>query len=101
MVIYKESKMIKRLALTVTLLLSAFTLNASEPVNINTATADTIAKGVAGIGTAKAEAIVKYREKNGPFKSVDELDKVSGIGEGILKKIRNQVTVSSVDKNKK
>ena len=93
--------MIKRLVLTATLLFSAFTVHAGGAVDINTATADAIAKGVTGIGEAKAEAIIKYREKNGPFKSVDELEKVSGIGEATLKKIRNQVTVSVADKTKK
>ncbi len=93
--------MIKQLLLTATLLFSAFTLYAAELININTASAETIAKGISGIGMVKAEAIVKYREKNGPFKNVDDMDKVSGIGEGTLKKIRNQVTVSSVDKIKK
>lgn len=90
-----------RLVLAATFLFSSVTLNAAEPVNINTATADTIANGVSGIGKVRAEAIVKYREKNGPFKNVDELDKVSGIGDGTLKKIRSQVTVSAVDKTKK
>jgi competence protein ComEA len=93
--------MIKRLVFTATLLFSAFTLHAAGPVDINTATAAAIANGVSGIGEVKAEAIVKYREKNGPFKSVDDLNKVSGIGDGTIKKIRDQVTVSVIDKTKK
>lgn len=93
--------MIKHLVLAATLLFSTFALHAAELVNINTASAETIAKGVTGLGMVKAEAIVKYREKNGPFKSVDEMDKVSGIGEGTLKKIRAQVTVSAIEKTKK
>jgi competence protein ComEA len=93
--------MIKRLVFTATLLFSAFTLHAAEPININTASAAAIANGLSGIGLVKAEAIVKYREKNGPFKSVDDLDKVSGIGDGTIKKIRSQVTVAALDKTKK
>lgn len=93
--------MIKRLVFAATLLFSAFTLHAAGAVNINTANAETIANGVTGIGKVKAEAIVKYREKNGPFKSIDDLNKVSGIGDGTIKKIRSQVTVSAVDKTKK
>jgi competence protein ComEA len=50
-------------------------------VNINTADAKTLAKELRGVGLAKAEAIVKYRAEKGPFKSVDELKKVEGIGE--------------------
>ncbi len=93
--------MIKHLVLAVTLLFATFTLYAAGPVNVNTADAATIAKNVTGIGMVKAEAIVKYREKNGPYKTVDDLSKVSGIGEATIKKIRPQVTVSSLDKTKK
>ncbi len=93
--------MIKHLVLTAALLLGTFSVHAAGPVNINTANADTIAKSVSGIGMVKAEAIVKYREKNGPYKSVDDLNKVSGIGDGTIKKIRTQVTVASSDKIKK
>ena len=50
-------------------------------VNINTADAKTLAKELKGIGMAKAEAIVKYRSEKGPFKSVDEIKKVEGVGE--------------------
>lgn len=50
------------------------------PVNVNTADARTLARELDGIGMAKAEAIVSYRQKNGPFKSADDLAKVKGIG---------------------
>ena len=45
----------------------------AEPVNINTADATALAKALNGIGPAKAKAIVSYREKNGPFKNVEQL----------------------------
>jgi len=61
-------------------------------VNINTASADELATAK-GIGEAKAKAIVEYREKNGPFKSVDDLRQVRGIGDQVLAKLRPQVTV--------
>lgn len=93
--------MIKHLTLAVALLFGSFVLHAAELVNINTANAEAIAKSVSGIGMVKADAIVKYREKNGPYKSVDDLSKVNGIGDGTIKKIRSQVTVSSLDKTKK
>ena len=51
----------------------------AEPVNINTADATALAKALNGIGVAKAKAIVSYREKNGPFKSLDDLKKVPGL----------------------
>ncbi|MGQ0384135.1 MAG: ComEA family DNA-binding protein [Gammaproteobacteria bacterium] len=50
------------------------------PVNVNTADAKTLARELDGVGMAKAEAIVAYRQKNGPFRSADDLAKVKGIG---------------------
>ena len=62
-------------------------------VNINTATREQL-DGLKGIGPTKAQAIVDYRRKNGPFKSVDELENVPGIGPGTLKDLRRDVVVS-------
>lgn len=53
---------------------------AAEAVNINTATAEQLAESLKGVGLAKAEAIVKYRDANGGFKHIDELVNVKGIG---------------------
>ncbi len=50
------------------------------PVNVNTADAETISAELQGVGITKAIAIVEYRKANGPFKSVDELAQVKGIG---------------------
>lgn len=61
-------------------LLLSFAAAAAKPVNVNTADAATIAASLNGIGPAKAQAIVDYRQAHGPFKSVDELVKVKGIG---------------------
>jgi competence protein ComEA len=49
-------------------------------VNINTATKDELDK-IPGVGPVRAQAIVDYRAKNGPFKSADDLKKVDGIGD--------------------
>ncbi|MEX2151273.1 MAG: helix-hairpin-helix domain-containing protein [Steroidobacteraceae bacterium] len=54
------------------------------PVNVNTADAKTLARELEGVGKAKADAIVTYREKNGPFKSADELVKVRGLGKKLI-----------------
>lgn len=51
------------------------------PVDINTATAEELAAAMKGVGPSKAAEIVAYREKNGPFGSVQELAEVKGIGE--------------------
>lgn len=48
-----------------------------------------------GIGPAKAEAILAYREEHGPFQSVDDLLSVSGIGEVTLENLRPYVTAGS------
>ena len=69
-------------------------LAGSKPVDINTASVQELVE-INGIGNAKAQAIVSYRDKNGPFASVDELRQVSGIGEKILERIRPQVTVET------
>jgi competence protein ComEA len=54
------------------------------PVNVNSADAKTLARELQGIGMSKAEAIVTYREKNGPFKSADDLAKVKGLGKKLI-----------------
>ena len=61
-------------------------------VNINTAQVQELA-GLQGIGPAKAQAIVEYREKNGQFKSVKDLAKVKGIGQKTLEKLGSEITV--------
>lgn len=50
------------------------------PVDVNTADAETISAELQGVGLSKATAIVEYRKANGPFKSVDDLSEVKGIG---------------------
>ena len=62
-------------------------------VNINTATKEELTS-IKGIGEKRAQAIIDYRTKNGPFKTVDDLTKVEGIGPGIMKQIKSQVAVS-------
>ena len=83
-----------RLALAAVLLLLTFSASA-EQLNLNTADADALAEGIAGIGPAKAAAIVAYRDRHGPFKSVDDLLLVKGIGAATLKKNRQHLTAAS------
>ena len=63
----------------------------ADPVNINTADARTLAKELEGIGLSRAQAIVDYREKNGPFKNVDELAKVKGVGMKVVEQNRANI----------
>jgi competence protein ComEA len=65
---------------------------AAAKVNINTADAAGLA-ALKGIGEKKAQAIIEYREKNGPFKSVDDLVHVKGIGEKTVADLKDQITV--------
>src|SRR5690242_15104534 len=67
----------------------------AEPVNINTADATALAKALNGIGPAKAKAIVSYREKNGPFKSVDQLGMVEGITQKLIDKNRGDIKLGA------
>ena len=67
----------------------------AEPVNINTADAASLAKALEGIGPAKAKAIVSYREKNGPFKSVDQLAMVEGITQKLIDKNRADIKLGA------
>lgn len=63
------------------------------PVNLNSADQDTLQRELAGIGSAKAAAIVAHRESKGPFTSVDELLEVQGIGKSLLDKNRDRLTL--------
>jgi competence protein ComEA len=68
------------LAVLVLFLVAAPAAWAAGPVNVNTATVEELSQ-LTNIGPAKAAAIVSYREEHGPFRSVQELTKVTGIGE--------------------
>jgi competence protein ComEA len=65
----------------------------AQMVDINTATADQLEKGLKGIGPAKAAAIVKYRQEHGAFQSVDDLGKVPGVGDKTLLGVKASATV--------
>lgn len=62
-------------------------------VDINKATTQELT-GLQGIGPAKAQAIVEYRQKNGQFKSTKDLAKVKGIGPKIVEKLGSEITVT-------
>ena len=66
---------------------------ASQPININQATAEQIAVVLKGVGLKKAEAIVEYREHYGPFVSVEQLTEVKGIGDRTIEENRAVITL--------
>ncbi|MFW5891174.1 MAG: helix-hairpin-helix domain-containing protein [Halanaerobiales bacterium] len=66
------------------------TFNNSEKININKADINELEK-LNGIGPSKAESIVKYRDNNGKFKSIEQLLDVPGIGPSTLEKIKDEL----------
>jgi len=72
---------------------AAKTATPAGPVNINTASVAEL-DALPGIGAKTAALIVEYRQKNGPFKKVEELMNVRGIGEKNFLKLKPQLTVS-------
>lgn len=76
------------------LLVAMVAFPALAAVNINTASQSEL-EMVRGVGPAKAKAIVQYREANGAFKSVDELDNVKGFGKATVEKLRSDLTVGA------
>jgi competence protein ComEA len=86
--------MMKKLLVALLFALFAFSgfAFAGAPIDINTATEAQL-DGLKGIGPAKAKTIIQYRTKNGPFKSVDDLEKVKGIGKKTVDGFRADVTV--------
>ncbi|AXJ06226.1 competence protein ComEA [Pseudomonas fluorescens] len=74
--------------------MDAASVSKGGKVDLNGADAATLQKELAGVGEAKANAIVAYRETNGPFASVDELLEVKGIGKAILDRNRDKLEVN-------
>lgn len=73
-------------------LFSGVAWSASATVDINTATEQELSE-LDGIGPAKAKAIVAYRKANGPFKTAEDLMKVSGIGEKTFQNNKGRIAV--------
>lgn len=69
-------------------------------VNLNTASEAEL-DAIKGIGPGKAKAIVEYRDKNGPFKTVDDLGNVKGFGKKSVDKLRPELSVGAAAPAKK
>lgn len=61
-------------------------------IDLNTAAREQLMT-LTGIGEAKAAAIIRYREENGGFRSIEELMEVEGIKEGVFNKIKDQIKI--------
>jgi competence protein ComEA len=68
------------------------------PVDINTADAETISNELDGVGLTKAQAIVEYRKKHGPFKAAGDLSLVKGIGERTVELNKENIRVTTAKK---
>ena len=83
---------LKSLVLALLLTASAY---ATDKVDLNTASAAELDRGLVNVGPAKAQAIVDHRQANGPFKSVEELALVKGIGLKTVERNRDQIEVGA------
>ena len=72
-----------------------FAADPAGPVDINTASAETLAETIHGVGLKRAQAIVLYREEHGAFESVDQLAQVQGIGAKTIERNRDRLTVGA------
>ncbi|GHU41875.1 competence protein [Bacilli bacterium] len=71
---------------------SGATTAPSDKVNINTADLTEL-QTLSGVGAKRAQDIIDYREQNGPFKTPEDLGKVSGFGEKTIEKLKESITV--------
>ena len=69
------------------------TASEARPIDLNTADLAAL-ESVPGIGKSLSQRILTFREKNGPFQSVDDLLKVQGVGEKSIQKLRPYLTVN-------
>ena len=103
----KLTRLLQTLALSLALTGTAFAaapaprpaarpMAATERVNINTADAGTLDRVLVNVGPSKAEAIVAYRKTNGPFRSIDQLALVKGIGLKTIERNRDRILLGNV-----
>ena len=68
-------------------------IQATPMGNINTANEVELSEALTGVGISRANAIVQYRQANGPFKSADELSNVKGIGAATIKRNSGRISI--------
>jgi len=89
-------RVLRRL-LVVCLLLVPLAAISDPLVNINTADSERLVDDLVGIGPQKALAIVQYRQQHGPFKQIEDLALVSGIGAKTVEQNRDRMTVTAAE----
>ncbi|MDQ8583664.1 helix-hairpin-helix domain-containing protein [Klebsiella aerogenes] len=67
--------------------------NVGARASINTASAEELAQAMNGVGLKKAQAIVSYREEYGPFKTLDDLKQVPGMGSSLVERNLSHLTL--------
>ncbi|WP_279258990.1 helix-hairpin-helix domain-containing protein [Enterococcus faecalis] len=67
--------------------------NQEEKINVNTATEAEL-QTISGIGAKKAQEIIRFRDEQGPFKTIEELKNVPGIGEKTVERLKDMLTVT-------
>ncbi len=82
-------KMLKSILFSVMML--CVSIAYAGQVNINSASAPTLASELTGVGDKKAQAIIEYRQKNGPFRSIEDLQNVKGISLKTIEKNRKNI----------
>ncbi|NOY67797.1 MAG: helix-hairpin-helix domain-containing protein [Gammaproteobacteria bacterium] len=93
-------KLVKSLIVIACLAFTSLNIYAKE-VDINSATAEMMAKHLKGVGINKAKAIVMYRKKNGLFTKADDLKNVKGIGDKTLAENRENIILGKPKQDKK
>ncbi len=78
-------------------MLLALAAHAAEKVDINHADAAALQQGLTMVGARRAQAIVEHRRQHGPFRRVEDLTQVKGIGTGIVERNRQRITLGTTD----
>lgn len=84
-------------AALLTLCLAGMVSAETPAIDVNTANAEQLADALYGVGPAKAEAIIAYRQANGDFEHIDELINVRGIGMGTVDRNRDRILLGERD----
>ena len=92
-VMNRIARLLQALVLSLALAGAAIAAPPAERVNINSADAATLDRVLLNIGPSKAQAIVAYRKANGPFRSIDQLALVKGVGLKTIEKNRDRIVL--------